>query len=121
MRRITLSLAVALAVSALALPVTARVDGGCSNGQGFHAFEVGVDADAAAFAAEYPTVALAIADGVYTLADLEGQLEGRDKNDNGWLCVKDVYDWSTGKSGGSNAQSQGFLYFVNAVDDNPAP
>ena len=121
MRRVTLSLSIALVVSALALPVAARVDGGCSNGQGFHLFEVGVDADAAAFAAAYPTISRAITDGGYTLADLEGQLEARDKNDNGWLCVKDVYDWSTGRSGGANAQSQGFFYFVNAVDDNAAP
>ena len=121
MRRVQLSLAAALILSALALPVAARVDGGCGNGQGFHAFHVGIVPDAQAFADAYPTVGAAIEDGLYSLEDLAGQLDGRDKNDNGWVCVKDQYDWSTGRSGGANAQSQGFLYFVNAVDDNAAP
>ena len=121
MRRATLPLAAGLVISALALPVAARIDGGCGNGQGFHLFEVGVEADAESFAATYPTVGRAIDEGVYTLEDLAGQLEGRDKNDNGWVCVKDNYAWSTGQSGGANVQSQGFFYFVNAIDDNAAP
>ncbi len=121
MRRLTVSLCAALLVSVFALPAAARVDGGCGSGQGFEPFFVGVEPDAAAFAAKYPTVGASITDGVITLDDLAGQLDSRDKNDNGWVCVKDVYEFSTGRSGGANAQSQGFSYFVNAVDDNPAP
>ena len=122
MRRVTLSLVAALVVSALALPVAARVDGGCPSGQGWEL--VSAD-DTAALAAElvarYPSLQRALADEVYDFETLLGQLESRDKNDNNAVCVKDQYAHSTSKSGGANAQSQGFFYFVNAVDDNPAP
>ena len=121
MRRLTLSIGAALLLSALALPAAARVDGGCARGQAYEAFLVGVVPDAEAFAAEYDTVGLAIDEGIYTLDDLAAQLDAADKNNNGTVCVKDVYEWSTGRSGGANAQSQGFFYFVNAIDDNPAP
>ncbi len=121
MRRMTLSLGVALLVSALALPVAARTDGGCPSGQGVEPFFVGTTADAQSFADTYPTVGRAIDDGIVSLGILAGTLEAVDKNDNGWVCVKDVYAWSTEKSGGANAQNQGFFYYVNAVDDNAAP
>ena len=114
MRRFTRSLCAALLVSALALPVAARNDGGWANGQGWEAFFVGVPPNAQAFAEAYPPVGRAIDDGIYTLGDLADQLDGRDKNDNGWVCVKDAYAWN-------NETGQGFFYFVNAVDDNPAP
>ena len=117
MRRITASLVAALAVSVLALPVAARVDGGCGNGHGWEL----QPADAATLVALYPSLQRAIDEGAYTLDVLAGQLDGRDKNDNGWVCVKDPYAHSTTQSGGANAQSQGFFYFVNAVDDNAAP
>ena len=118
MRRVTLSLAAALLlIAALALPVVARTDGGCGNGEGW----VLEPADAAYLLATYPPLQRAIDDGIYSAADLADQVDARDKNDNGWVCVKDPYHHSTTRSGGANAQSQGFYYFVNAVDDNAAP
>ncbi len=117
MRRVTLSLVAVFLLSALALPVAARVDGGCGKGQGWTLFR----ADAALLVAEYPPLQRALADKIYTFEDLEAQVEARDKNDNGWVCVKDVYAFSTARSGGANAGSAGFYYFVNAVDDNAAP
>ena len=117
MRRITVPLVAALALSALALPVAARVDGGCGNGLGFTL----ESADAATLAGLYPSLQRSLDDGVIDLATLAGQLDARDKNNNGWVCVKDPYTHSTTQSGGANAQSQGFYYFVNAVDDNAAP
>jgi len=117
MRRITISLAAALALSILALPVAARNDGGCGSGLGFEL----QPADAATLVGLYPSLQRSIDDDVITLDILAGQLDSRDKNDNGWVCVKDPYAHSTTQSGGANAQSQGFFYFVNAVDDNPAP
>ncbi len=94
MRRFIVSVGAALLVSALAFPVAARNDGGCANGQGWEAFFVGEPPNAQAFADAYPSVGRAIDDGIYTLSDLVGQLDGRDKNDNGWVCVKDAYAWS---------------------------
>ena len=117
MRRVTLSLAAALLVSALALPVAARVDGGCGRGQGWEL----APADAATLVALYPSLQRALADEIYNFEVLAEQVDARDKNDNGWVCVKDVYAWSTGQSGGANAGSAGFFYFINAVDDNAAP
>ncbi len=117
MRRVTLSLAAALLVSALALPAAARVDGGCGNGQGWTLFA----ADAELLVAAYPPLQRALADEIYSFEDLVEQVAARDKNDNGWVCVKDVYAWSTGQSGGANSGSAGFFYFINAVDDNSAP
>jgi hypothetical protein len=118
MRRVSLSLvAAALLVSVFALPVVARVDGGCGNGQGWDL----MPADADALIAAYPPLQRAMDDGVYDYATLVEQIDARNKNGNDWLCVKDPYGHSTSKSGGANAQSQGFYYFVNAVDDNAAP
>ena len=118
MSRVTLSLVAALLlVSALALPVAARVDGGCGNGQGWELRP----ADAATLVALYPPLQRALADEIYSLELLVEQIDARDKNDNGWVCVKDVYAFSEHRSGGANAQSQGFFYFINAVDDNAAP
>jgi len=118
MSRVTLSLVAALLlVSALALPVAARVDGGCGNGKGWEP----APANAQALVDEYPSLERAMDDGAYSFELLVEQVDARDKNDNGWVCVKDVYAWSTGQSGGANAQSQGFFYFINAVDDNAAP
>ena len=117
MRRATLSLIAALLVAAIALPVVARVDGGCGSGPDWEL----QPADAATLIALYPSLQRAIDDGIYTVDVLAGQLDARDKNDNGWVCVKDQYAHSTTQSGGANAQSQGFFYFVNAVDDNAAP
>jgi hypothetical protein len=117
MRRVTLSLAAALLVSALALPAAARVDGGCGSGQGWEL----APADAQALVDAYPSLQRAMDDGAYSFELLVAQVDARDKNDNGWVCVKDVYAWSTGRSGGANAGSAGFFYFINAVDDNAAP
>jgi hypothetical protein len=117
MRRVLLPLSAALLLSLLALPAAARVDGGCGNGQGWDL----MPADAQALVDAYPSLARAIEDEFDTFESLVQQIDARDKNDNGWVCVKDPYAHSTGKSGGANAQSQGFYYFVNAVDDNPAP
>lgn len=118
MRRVILPLSAALLlVSLLALPVTARVDGGCGNGQGWEL----MPADAQALVDAYPSLQRAMEDGAYSFELLVEQVDARDKNDNGWVCVKDPYVHSTTKSGGANAQSQGFFYFVNAVDDNAAP
>jgi hypothetical protein len=117
MRRVTLSLSAALLLSALALPIAARVDGGCGNGQGWEL----QPADAELLVATYPSLQRAMDDGAYSFELLVEQVDARDKNDNGWVCVKDVYAWSTGQSGGANAGSAGFFYFINAVDDNPAP
>ena len=117
MRRVTLSLVAALTVAAIALPVVARVEGACGSGPGWER----QPANAATLIALYPSLQRAADDGVVTADDLAGQLDARDKNDNGWVCVKDPYAHSTTQSGGANAQSQGFFYFVNAVDDNAAP
>lgn len=117
MRRVKLSLAAALLVSTIALPVAARVDGGCGNGQGWTLIPANVEL----LVATYPSLERALTDEIYTLEDLVAQLDARDKNGNGWVCTKDVYAWSTGKSGGANAGSAGFFYFINAVDDNAAP
>ena len=115
MRRLMLSVSATLVVSAaLALPVAARVEGGCGNGQAWERFFVGLSPNAQAFADAYPSVQRALDDGVYSLADLTGQLDARDRNDNGWVCVKDVYEHA-------NQTGNGFFYFVNAVDDNAAP
>ena len=117
MRRFILPLVAALLlVSALAFPTLARVDGGCGNGQGWAL----MPADAAALVAAYPSLQRAMADEAYPFDLLVEQIEARDKNDNGFVCVKDPYAHSTSRSGGANAGSQGFFYFVNAVDDNAA-
>ena len=117
MRRVLLPLSAALLLSLLAMPAAARVDGGCPNGKGFDR----VLADAQTLVDAYPSLERAIEDGFDTFASLVAQLEAADKNDNGYLCVKDIYAHSTGKSGGANAQSQGFYYFVHGMDDNAAP
>lgn len=117
MRRVLLPLSAALLLSLLALPAAARVDGGCGNGQGWEL----MPADAQALVDAYPSLERAIDDGFDTFASLVAQIDARDKNDNGWVCAKDPYAHSTGKSGGANAQSQGFYYYINAVDDNAAP
>ncbi len=118
MRRVILSLVAALLlVSALALPAVARVDGACGNGQGWAL----MPADADALLAVYPSLQRAMADEAYPFELLVEQIDARDKNDNGWVCVKDPYAHSTSKSGGANEGSQGFFYFVNAIDDNAAP
>ena len=117
MRRVLLPLTAALLLSLLALPAAARVDGGCPNGQGFER----MPADAQTLVDAYPSLARAIEDGFDTFESLVAQLEAGDRNDNGWVCVKDIYAHSTAKSGGANAQSQGFYYFVHGMDDNAAP
>ena len=118
MRRVGLPLSAALLlVSLLVLPAAARVEGGCGNGQGWER----MPADAQTLVDAYPSLERSIDDGVATLEGLTLQLEARNKNGNEWVCVKDPYVHSTTKSGGANAGSQGFYYFVNAVDDNAAP
>ncbi len=118
MRRVLLPLVAALLlVSALALPAAARVDGACGNAQGWAL----MPADAAALVAAYPSLQRAIADEAISFELLAEQIASRDKNNNGLVCVKDPYAHSTTRSGGANAGSQGFYYFVNAVDDNAAP
>lgn len=115
MRRLTLSIVSSLMLAVTALPAAARAEGGCGNGKGWHL----APAEPAVFA-DYPSIQRAIAEDVYSFADLVAQLEARDKNENGWLCVKDVYAWSVQQSDGANSQSKGFYFYVNAVDDNPA-
>lgn len=118
MRRVILSLIAALLLASLvALPAVARVDGGCGNGEGWAL----MPADAQALVDAYPSLQRAMDDDAYSFELLTEQIDGRDKNDNGWVCVKDPYAHSTTRSGGANAGSQGFYYFVNAVDDNAAP
>jgi len=117
MRRITISVAAAVLVSTLALPVAARVDGGCGNGQGWEL----QPADAATLVDLYPSLQRAMDEGAYDFALLVEQIDARDKNDNGSVCVKDPCVHSATRSGGANEQLRGFFYFVNAVDDNAAP
>ena len=106
----------ALLLAAIA-PVAARVDGGCPPGAGWEPFQV-LSADGSVrvteWLAAYRTNQRAIDEGVYTAEELEETLRTRDRNANGWICVKDVNAFTGGKG-------QGFTYWVNAVDDNAAP
>lgn len=117
MRRVLVPLTAALLLSLLALPAVARVDGGCPKGQGFDR----MPADAEILAEAYPSLERSIEDGFSSLEFLAEQVEAGDKNGNGYVCVKDMYAHSFEKSGGANAQSQGFYYFVHGMDDNAAP
>jgi len=117
MRRVLVPLTAALLLSLLALPAVARVDGGCPKGQGFDR----MPADAQALVDAYPSLARAIEDGLDTFEHLVEQIEAGDKNGNGYVCIKDMYAHSLEKSGGANAQSQGFYYYVHGMDDNAAP
>ena len=101
-----------LVMAALAPAALAKKDGGCPNG-GFDTLEVATAADYPAAISAYPSVQRALADGVYTAADLVAQFPSLDKNGNGVVCIKDIYTHTGGRSAG-------FFYFVSAVDDHAA-
>ena len=105
MRWFTRLISAALMCLVIAAPVSARVDGGCGQG--------GFDRVLLADVSSYPSVQRGLEAGLYTEEDLAAQVESLDRNNNGYLCVKDVYAHNGGKGT--------FEFYVSAVDDNAAP
>ncbi|HEX2288615.1 MAG TPA: hypothetical protein VHH53_00075 [Pseudonocardiaceae bacterium] len=119
--RLLLALATAgLILAASALPVTAR--DACPNG-GFQSAQL-LNADGSlnmAVVDDYPSILRAFADQIYSPDVFAADVAALDKNGNGVLCIKDIWEHNGGHGGPPEPdQAQGlggFFYFVHGIDD----
>jgi hypothetical protein len=111
---------VSLVMAATALPVTARDS--CPNG-GFDTAQL-LNPDGTlnwSVVDDYPSILRAFDDEIYSPEVFAADVAALDKNGNGILCVKDIWE----QNGGHGAppepeQAQGlggFYYFVHGIDD----
>ncbi len=78
----------------------------------------GFDRGALTFTQELalPTIQLGLADGIYSVTDLQIGFDLVDANDNGLICVQDTYSIA----GGNPNPSSGWQYLINLRDDSAA-
>ncbi len=107
--------AASLLTVALAVPAVAGTGGACSKGVGWDRVQI-LDAEDTFLldnVTAYGSVQRALDDSFYDETFLEDGFRASDRNGNGWVCIKDVYEHSNAPS-----QSQGFYYYVSTTDDN---
>lgn len=122
LRTAPLILALGLLLGLAASPVAARHAGACPDG-GFDTIQM-LDAEGELIwsaVADYPSLVRSIEDGLTDADGLAAAVDAVDRNDNGIVCVKDIWEHNGGHGAPPEPEQAaglgGFYYFVHAIDD----
>ncbi len=123
-RFLSVPLALGLLLALAVVPAAARHGGACPDG-GFDTIQM-LDADGQLIwsaVAQYPSLVRGIEAGLTDAEGLEAEVSAADRNGNGVVCIKDIWEHNGGHGAPPEPEHAaglgGFYYFVHGIDDRP--